>query len=104
MSVEFYEEDQYDFKRRAEKKRKAKKTGLAGFVMRLGLVKTQKSADSILLLFAIVVFAVSIAVLFNGESYSSDTKSRVIRLQTELELEGYEGTELLIELSERLNQ
>jgi hypothetical protein len=104
MSVEFYEEDQYDSRRRAEKKRKTSKTGLAGFVMRLGLVKTQKSADSILLLFAIVVFAVSIAVLFNGESYSGNANSAVLKLQTELELEGYEGTELLLELSERLNQ
>jgi hypothetical protein len=105
MSVEFYEENDDNFRSSTMRNSAARKTrGLTGLMMKVGFIKSKKGAEVVLLLSAILIFSSSVLLVYKGSNYSAKVNPEILKLQSELALEGYEGPELLIELSERLTQ
>lgn len=104
MSVDFYEEDNVEYRKKVVFNTSKKAKGLAEILMRFGFAKTKRGAQFALITFALIVLVSSVWLVVAGSSYSGQVNPEILRLQAELELEGYSGPELLVALSERLTE
>ena len=105
MSVEFYEENSDNYNSQAAQAQIINNPkGLTGAVTKLGFVKSKRGAEGLLLGFAALVFVFSGTLIYKSTNYSANVNPEIAKLQAELELQGYEGGELLVALSEELTK
>lgn len=101
MGVEFFEDNNTQFRQKALMSEKV--TGLTGLVVKLGIASGRSGAEKVLIVIMLVFFGLTAFLWYRNTQPDVVVDPRVQSEFEKLQAEGYEGGELLIELSNRLD-